>query len=329
MVFNSTCFDIGEVRLMTKGSLELTPEPANGCDSGNGTADFNFNRIAENVKSELGLASDIQLSFHGTENDALLGRNPLPENYNSAPRTIYIQAISQGICHGFGSIQLEITSFPVVRLANEMNVCSSEFPITLSADEVFRNDSQYGYLWSSGETTPEIIVSSAGTYTLEIINNTIGCGRTTVFEVGSLTVPQITDINVESNGENSVITVFTNNNDENLYALDNIDGPYQDSNIFNNIPGGSHTVYLKNQFGCQIIQQEILVFGFPAFLLQIMMDTTISGNLLKLPILNIPFKVSKYLIVMGSYWLNLTPLEKDGMAHLIIGTCRPMTTGSV
>lgn len=265
MIFNSICYDISEVSLMTKGSLELKPEPANGCDTGNGKADFNLNRIAENIIVDLGLTSDIDLSFHITENDALVGRNPLPENYSSAPRTIFIQAVSNGICYGSGTIQLEITSFPDVKQETQMDVCSSEFPITLSADSIFRNDPQYGYLWSSGETTPEVMVSSAGTYSLEIINTKIGCGRTMVFEVNKLSTPEITDINVESNGENSVITVLTNSNDGNLYALDNIDGPYQNSNIFRNIRGGSHIVYLKNQFGCKINQREILVFGFPGY----------------------------------------------------------------
>ena len=53
------------------------------------------------------------------------------------------------------------------------------------------------------------------------------------------------------------------------YAIDNIDGPYSDSNVFNNVEPGSHTIYVRDKNGCGIAQkeftQDLTVEGFPKF----------------------------------------------------------------
>jgi gliding motility-associated-like protein len=53
------------------------------------------------------------------------------------------------------------------------------------------------------------------------------------------------------------------------YSLDNSAGPYQDDAVFNNIPVGAHTVYVRDKNGCGIaeraIEQELTLEGFPKF----------------------------------------------------------------
>jgi gliding motility-associated-like protein len=53
------------------------------------------------------------------------------------------------------------------------------------------------------------------------------------------------------------------------YALDAIDGPYQDSPVFDNIPTGNHMIHVRDKNGCGIvsqdIDQEIALDGFPRF----------------------------------------------------------------
>ena len=53
------------------------------------------------------------------------------------------------------------------------------------------------------------------------------------------------------------------------YSLNNINGPYQDSNIFNSVSQGSYTVFVRDKNGCGIVQEEVVqdltLEGFPKF----------------------------------------------------------------
>ena len=263
--FNSICYSITAVILKTKDSIELDPEPAQGCDLGNGEADFNFQSIETRVLSQFNLSSNIDLSFHLTEEDAAIGINALPDLYTSAPKKVYIKAINDGICYGAGSIELEITTFPQLQEITEMSACFSQFPLTLGTELQFSDGVDYEFLWNTGETSREIQVNAGGSYSVEIINPELGCGRTLEFLIEEFPEAKINNVEIQSNGEVSEITVITNNEEGILYALDNKDGPWQESPVFSNVSSGPHTVYVTTVNSCGIVEKEILVFGFPSF----------------------------------------------------------------
>lgn len=263
--FNSICYSITGVKLKTKDSIELNPEPAQGCDLGNGEAEFNFQTLETTVLAGLNLPSNIDLSFHLTEEDAAIGINPLPDLYTSAPKKVFIKAVSDGICYGAGSIELEITSFPQLQEITELSLCSSQFPLKLGSELIFSDGVNYEFKWSTGESTREIQVDHGGNFSVEIINPEIGCGRTLQFFIEEFPDAMILDVLVESNGEISDITVITNNEEGTLYSLDDIDGPFQEDPKFSNVSPGPHTVYVTTANSCGIVEREILVFGFPSF----------------------------------------------------------------
>ncbi len=50
------------------------------------------------------------------------------------------------------------------------------------------------------------------------------------------------------------------------YTLDNIEGPYQESNVFENVPSGIYTIYvryIKNDSG--ISSDQVSIIGYPKF----------------------------------------------------------------
>src|SRR5699024_291735 len=49
------------------------------------------------------------------------------------------------------------------------------------------------------------------------------------------------------------------------YSLDAPEGPFQESNYFENVSGGFHTVYVYDVNGCGIVSQEISVLQIPKF----------------------------------------------------------------
>ncbi|MDO9376546.1 MAG: HYR domain-containing protein [Ferruginibacter sp.] len=90
---------------------------------------------------------------------------------------------------------------PVVLADGPTTFCEGR-TVTLSVNKFWENDpggstgADYTYLWSTGETTPDIVVSTSGTYTLRVSNKS-GCTQVTapveaVVNVGSVPEPKIT-----------------------------------------------------------------------------------------------------------------------------------------
>ena len=50
-----------------------------------------------------------------------------------------------------------------------------------------------------------------------------------------------------------------------VYSMTDINGPYQDSNLFENIIGGFHTIYIKDLNGCGVTEKIFAVLGAPKF----------------------------------------------------------------
>lgn len=113
------------------------------------------------------------------------------------------------------------------------------------------------YLWSTGEVTESISVSTAGTYTVEVANNS--CVATKTIVLTQIDNPIIE--NVKSDGQDIVIT--TSKNGDYLYSLDG--SIFQLSNWFRNVDGGLYTVYVKGQDCSEIISTEYLHFYIPKF----------------------------------------------------------------
>ena len=264
--FGSNCYDITSMRLQTTESVNLNLSPSSGCDLGDGEAEFNFRFIEENAISELGLDDSVSLTFHETESEAILGENPLPEYYISAPREIFIRADSDNFCYGFGKMQLEITSLPQTQQINEFSGCADSFPLELGTDINIENPSEYFYQWSTGETGETIQVTQAGQYTLDLILRESGCGREMVFNIEKFEAPEIDQIEITNHGKDNELNIITNSSDDNVvYALDNRNGPYQSSPVFRGVPGGKHTVFVKNDQACEVGEANVMLYGFPEF----------------------------------------------------------------
>ena len=70
---------------------------------------------------------------------------------------------------------------------------------------------------------------------------------------------------VEGVAPNNAITVNASGSGTYEYAIDDMDGFYQESNVFTNISAGEHIIYVKDKNGCGITENIISVLGFPKF----------------------------------------------------------------
>ena len=168
---------------------------------------------------------------------------------------------------------------PEIDFPDEIGICLNESPTIYTTTDIAD-----GFRWyKKGVGTSETLISTTasvdlaevGEYRYEAYNNvsqteaTAECPTSKDFKVVVSEAPTIDNVRVSQ--ETNAIRIETVVNGMGLYeyALDEISGPYQDSNIFGNIAPGTHTVYVRDKNGCgmdeETIVQDLTLEGFPQF----------------------------------------------------------------
>jgi|SRR5680860_254740 len=258
----SGCKSYAEVQLKMKPSTALDISPLKGCDLGDGTGEFHFDLKKEAIRTELNLPEDSSIRFYTTETKSSIGTEDyLPDTYTSGRKTIYVRINNKNSCYGSGKFELEIESFDVIE-NQEVLFCGTEgYEMTISATGIVDNsEDNYAYLWSTGGTTPTININKPGVYSV-MITNVIGCTAQSSISVIETIPPTIKNIEVS----NDRLEVFMNENGAYDYAINDEDGRYQESPIFQNLPTGTVTVFARNKNDCGITSREVSIIAYPKF----------------------------------------------------------------
>ncbi len=264
------CTNIAEI------TLEVSLTSSNNaflfqCDD-DGTEDgfFNFNLSDANADVLNGLPANLDLVYYETYNNALVEQNPLANNYtNTIPfnQIIFARVENANACFGISEVELTVFELPNVETEFETFYCLNFFPepITLTGGIIGDSPSNYFYDWSTGETTSEILVNEPGTYTVRV-TNTDGCFKNRTVTVLPSNIATFTNIEIVDASQNNIITVFVTGEGDYEYAIDDVNGPYQDSNVFEDVNSGLHTIYVRDKKNnCGIVDDLISVIGFPKF----------------------------------------------------------------
>jgi gliding motility-associated-like protein len=266
---NTGCINFSEV------ALEVSTTTSNNaslqlCDT-DGTEDgymaFNLNDADATVLAFAPVGLDIQ--YYETYDDALLETNPLASTFtNTIPynQTIYTRVENANACYGISEVELTVFELPNIETEFETQYCLNLFPepITLSGGIIDDLPNNYYYMWSTGEDTSTIEVNTPGTYTVRV-SNTNGCFKDRTITVLPSNIATITDIEVVDATENNSISILVTGEGDYEYALDDINGTYQDSNTFENVEPGLYTVYVRDKNDCGITEKLVSVIGFPKF----------------------------------------------------------------
>ncbi|MDU8886843.1 T9SS type B sorting domain-containing protein [Yeosuana sp. MJ-SS3] len=259
---NTACYSMATIRLNTTQAVDLNATTLGACDPDeDGFADFDLESKGLEIASSLNLPSNVTISFFETENDAAIGRNVLPNIYGSNNRVLYVRAESDNACYGTGTLNLDVRSFPQLQ-DQVIDVCLSDFPITIESGIGISQSSNYNFEWNTGEINDQIVVSQAGQYDVRVIDPLLNCEDTVSITVNQNNIPVVQDISIN---DYNVTVQLADNSEGFEYALDDQFGFYQDSNVFINVPAGTHTVFVKDVYNCNIISEEIYVLGFPKY----------------------------------------------------------------
>ena len=266
---NTGCVSFSEV------SLEVSTTASNNaslsvCDDDgteDGFASFNLSDSSPIVLA--GAPAGLPVTYFESYNDALLENNPLEDTFtNTAPynQTIYARVENMNNCYGISEIELTVFELPNIETTFETLYCLNAFPQTIILDSGIIIDSPSNYLfeWSTGEDTATIEVNAPGSYSVRV-SNTNGCFKDRTINVLPSNIATITDIEiVDASGNNSITAIVSGEGDYE-FALDNIDGPYQDSSTFEDVQPGLYMVFVRDKNNCGIIDDIVSVIGFPKF----------------------------------------------------------------
>lgn len=257
------CYSLGKVKLIANSSLLLHAADFIGCDNGDGTAKFNFSSKEIEIKNTLNLPSSVLIYFYDSPENAFNNISPLGNNYISSKKEIYFRAENNGTCYGAGTFDLIVNYFPPVDLNETISICDGGFPIEINASIPINIQQNYSYKWSNGENAYNIILAGEQQISITITDKILGCEKIKTFNIVKVTAPNI--INIDINLNNSTASIFTENNFDNLYAIDNPNGDYQTEDTFNDLMSGTHSVYVKDKYDCGITLKTIFILGFPKF----------------------------------------------------------------
>jgi gliding motility-associated-like protein len=258
------CSEIGTLDLVVHPLPDIYNVPdMEVCDDDfDGIARFNLTNAEPDILNGRN-ASDYTLAYYETQSDAENQTNAIAgiTSYtNTTPntQTIYYTITDNTTgCVNIGSFDLVVNPKPEINMDDRYMVC--------------RNDSVYveapagfaSYVWSTGETTQGIYISSPGTYTVEV-TNAEGCTNSKDITV-VLSEPATIDdvIVVDFNGNDNSIEVIVSGSGDYEYSLDDV--TYQDSNVFTGLPPGDYTVYVNDKNGCGKAQIDVQILGAPPY----------------------------------------------------------------
>lgn len=161
-------------------------------------------------------------------------------------------------CYDLTEFMVMVYPKPIVDIDDQV-ICLTGAPLYVSANTNNPGDS---YLWSTGQTNPEITITEIGTYWVTVTTPQ-NCATTQVFNVSESETATIELTETIDFSDPNNITVTISGIGNYIYQLD--DDEPQISNIFENVSLGYHTLTIIDLNGCAEVTKELLVIDAPKF----------------------------------------------------------------
>ncbi|MEZ4802368.1 MAG: choice-of-anchor L domain-containing protein [Gelidibacter sp.] len=205
--------------------------------------------------------ANFSVSYYNSLTEAESATNALPDFYSGFNGEVVYARVENNTTGCFSTSQFSIIIHPrpVVDITDQV-VCLDNLPLVVSANT---NNPTDTYAWSTGETTPEIEITLIGTYSVTVTTE-FGCQTTQEFNVSESESATIDIVETVDFSDPNNITITISGIGNYLYQLDN--DPPQESNFFENVGIGYHTITVIDLNGCQEVTKEVLVLDFPKFM---------------------------------------------------------------
>ena len=253
LTFSPTCISTSEIDLDFATALTVDQTSYTFCDTDAAQDGITTVTLSDIIPTLfLNLPSNLQMNFYSSPTSTV----PLSNSFlltTPFQQTIYAK-ISNSSCYNPIAVTLNINTFNAIINDETATICNN-ISTTLTADSGFQS-----YTWNTGETTPSINVTTAGTYTV-LIENTNGCTKTKTFTVTNSEIATIENIVITGFDENTSAEILVSGNGIYEFSIDGVN--YQNSQIFTNLTGLVYTAFVKN--GCGIVPKDFYLVQIPKF----------------------------------------------------------------
>src|SRR5690554_239989 len=268
------CISVAEVTLDFANNPVAFPMYL-ACDdeTNDGIIVFNLQDLTTYVLAQNNVPNTANVTFYNSQEDLENQVNALSGTYENTDTPyfdyLYVQITDNGICYAYASLYLMVYPSPELAPNEETSYCLNLFPqtITLDAGIINGTASDFTYQWHLDGVdlmlnTEQVLVNETGIYTVTVTNSD-NCSSSRNITVLPSNLATVEDIFIIEASTNNSITITVSGEGDYEYALD--DSNFQDSNTFNYVSAGYHTVYIQDKNGCGIVSEVVAVLGFPKF----------------------------------------------------------------
>ena len=275
------CYDEETLTFIVDDLPEAFPIPATLttiCDDETNPIDQDGRYAFDTTNFEstiLGGQTGVNVYYFDANNNPL--SSPLPNPLITATQNIRVVVENpvNTSCIAQLIIPFVVNPSPKIDLTENIIICLPTTEVLLDSgilDGSLTSDYQFQWYTNgvlNGITAPTITVNTTGTYSVDV-TNIFGCIKTRVITVTGSEIAVLQSIEVVdfADGDTNTITVLVNSISQGdyEYAIDDVNGPYQDSNLFINVPMGVHLIYIRDKNGCGTVGPiTVAVLGIPQY----------------------------------------------------------------
>ncbi|MDQ0475693.1 T9SS type B sorting domain-containing protein [Chryseobacterium sp. MDT2-18] len=241
-------WDISFLNCSSGCNIQVNTAKISKCDANHdGKEDFNLTDFnAQVVNSTTGFTFNYFKDYNSAFNNT--GAITNFTAYNSSSAVIYVRVSQSAGCHKIIPANLEVRN-PTATISGILNVCSGSTELKASAGST--------YLWSTGETSQNIIVTSIGVYSVTVTDSFECFSMATVsIEPSQTAVTPTLEITQPSCFVSSGTIKVTSAASE--YSFDN--GVTWGTNpIKSNLYPGDYSIMIKTVKGCTSYAQKVTI----------------------------------------------------------------------
>ncbi|MFB9058124.1 choice-of-anchor L domain-containing protein [Mariniflexile ostreae] len=264
------CFVITSFVLeINANPIANTPSNIEACDDDyDGFLSFDLSSTSNTSTQIRGTqnSSHVTITYYNTMTNAEAGTDPIASNYLAQDGEIIYARIENNTtgCYDTTQFRSIVNKKPLIPIDDIVTLCINDLPLIISAETGNPGDT---YLWSNGETTPQITLASPtdiGFYTIDVKTPATGCSTIKSFEVIESAIADINFTTTVDFADPNRITIDVSGIGNYVFSLDGAEP--QSSNVFEQAPIGPHTVTVIDLNGCNAVSKDVMVIDVPKFL---------------------------------------------------------------
>lgn len=261
--------NLPEVFAISSNLTSICDEEINPVDQ-NGLHDFDTSTFQSAL---LGSQIGVNIYYFDQNNNPL--PNPLPNPFTTGTQNIkvIVENPTNTTCTAQLTIPFIVDPTPKIDLEEDIIICLPATQTLIDGgilDGTPTTDYQFHWYTNNilnGVTSPTLLVTAPGIYSVDV-TNAFGCTKTRIITVTGSEIATIQSIDVVDLADINTITINVSpaSLGDYEFALDDVNGPYRDSNFFENVPMGLHDVYIRDKNGCGSVGPiTVAVLGIPQY----------------------------------------------------------------